>query len=83
MAEYDYTSNFSNEFLRWELIHKNSTDDIVRVDRVFRDKWQPGVAPDVVYTQIYEQLDAMGAVDAGANTVVKIVKVYPYTRTAP
>lgn len=83
MAEYTYTENSSNEFLRWELIYKNSTDDIVKIERVFRDKWNPGVAPDVVWTQVYEQLDSLGAVDAGANTVVKIVKVYPYSRTAP
>jgi len=73
-----YTQNTENEYLIYEDLHKNSNGDLIKVVRRFRDKWQPGVNDDIIYTQVYEQRDPLGALlGSPYNDTAVIVRVYP------
>lgn len=83
MQENQYTSYNDNQRLKYEILYKNSDGDLVKIERVFLDMWNPGVEPDVVYTQIYEQCDASGVAVPSKNVIASSTKVYNINRTAP
>jgi hypothetical protein len=71
-----YTQWGDEQFLVHEDLHKNSDGDLIKVVRVYQDKWKPGVEPDITYTKVYEQRDAGELLLGAENVTARIVRVY-------
>jgi len=72
-----YTQWGDDKFLVHEDLHKNSDGDLIKVVRVYLDKWEPGVAPNITYEKLYEQRDNNGQFLVPENTTARIVRTYP------